>query len=81
MFRLSNSTSNDIISYRQLFPYVWMVNNPILYTAIGTLFLVALPCFIIVSSVSGIVCLAVPAAVCILILCFLGAIIIAQCAQ
>jgi len=58
-----------------------MVNNVILYAAIRTLCLVALPCFIVVSSVSGIVCLVVPAAACLLILGFLGAIIIAQCAQ
>jgi len=58
-----------------------MVNNPILYAAIGTLCLVALPSFIIVSSVSGIVCLVVPAAACLLIMGFLRAIIIAQCAQ
>jgi len=49
-----------------------MVNNPILYAAIGTLCLAALPCFIIVSSVSGIVCLVMPAAACLLILVFFG---------
>jgi len=49
-----------------------MVNNPILYAAVGTLSLVTLPCFIIVSSVCGIVCLVVPAAACVLILGFFG---------
>jgi len=61
-----------------------MVNNPILYAAIATLCLVALPGFVIISSVSGIVnvmCLAVPTAVDLLILVFLGAIIKVQCAQ
>jgi len=48
-----------------------MVNNPILHAAIGTLCLVALPCFTIVSSVSGIVCL-VPAAACLFILGLFG---------
>jgi len=48
-----------------------MVNNPILYAAIMTLWLVALQSFVIISSVSGIVnvmCLVVPAAACLLIL-------------
>jgi len=49
-----------------------MVNNPILYAAIVSLCLVALPCLMIVSSVSGIVCLAVPAAVRLLILGIFG---------
>ena len=57
------------------------VNNPILYAAITTLWLVQFPGFIIISSVSGIVnvmCLVVPVAACLLILCSLGAILIAQ---
>jgi len=61
-----------------------MVNNPFLYAAIVTLCLVALPGFLIVSSFSGIVnvmCLVMPAAVCLLIFGYLEAIIIAQCAQ
>jgi len=56
----------------------------VLYAAVVTLCLVALPGFIIVSSVSGIVnviCLVVAAAVCLLILGSLEAIIIAQWAQ
>ena len=58
-----------------------MANNPISYAAIMTLWNVALPGFVIISSVSEIVnvmCLAVPAAVCLLILCCLGAITIVQ---
>ena len=52
-----------------------MANNPISYAAIMTLRNVALPGFVIISSVSQIVnvmCLAVPAAVCLLILGFFG---------
>jgi len=48
-----------------------MANNPLLYPAIMTHWHVALPGFIIISNVSGIVnvmCLVVPAAVCLLIL-------------
>jgi hypothetical protein len=58
-----------------------MVNNAVLYTAIMILWLVALPCLLIIYSVSGIVnvmCVVVPAAVCLLVLGSLGAIIIAQ---
>jgi hypothetical protein len=61
-----------------------MVNNALLYTAIMTLWHVALPCFRIVSSVSVIVkimCLVIPAAAYLLILGSLGVIIIAQWAQ
>ena len=61
-----------------------MVNNPILYAAIMMLWLLALPGFLIISSVSGIVnvmCFVVPVAACLLILGSLGAIIIAQWAQ
>jgi len=60
-----------------------MVNNLLLCAAM-TLCLVALPGFLIMLSVSGIVnvmCLVVPAAACLLILGSLGAIKIAQCAQ
>jgi hypothetical protein len=58
-----------------------MVNNPILYAAIITLWIVALPGFLIISSVSGIVdvmCLVIPEAIYLLILGSFGAIIIAQ---
>ena len=61
-----------------------MVNNPILYAAIMTHWLVAFHGFLIVSSVSGIVnvmCLVVPVAACLVILGSLEAIIIAQWAQ
>ena len=61
-----------------------MVNNPILYAAIMTHWLVAFPGFLIVSSVSGIVnvmCLVVPVAACLVILGCLEALIIAQWAQ
>ena len=61
-----------------------MHNNQFFYAAIMTLWLVALPGFVIISSVSGIVnvvCLVIPAAACILILVSLEAIIIAQWAQ
>jgi len=61
-----------------------MVNNSILYAPIMTLWLVALPGFLIVCDFSGLVnvmCLVVPAAACLLILGSLGAFIIAQCAQ
>ena len=61
-----------------------MVNNPILYAAVMTLWLVAFPGFLIISSVSGIVnvmCLVIPAAACLLILGSLRAIIIDQWAQ
>ena len=57
-----------------------MANNPVSYAAIMTLWNVALPGFVIISSVSGIVnvmCLVVPVAACLLILDILGAIIIA----
>jgi len=60
-----------------------MVNNPVLYTAIMTLWLVALPGFLTSSSISVIVnvmCL-VPAAPSLLIFCSVDAIIIAQWAQ
>jgi hypothetical protein len=70
VFHLSNSISTDLISYRQFFPYVWMVNNPISYAAIMPLWHVALPGFIIIWNVSGIVnvmCLVMPAAACLLI--------------
>jgi len=56
----------------------------IVYAAIVTLCLVALPGFLIVSSFSEIVnvmCLVIPAAACLLIFGSLEAIIIAQCAQ
>jgi len=61
-----------------------VVNNPILYAAIMVLWLVALPGFLTISSVSRIVhilSLVVPATVCLLILGSLGAIIIAQWTQ
>ena len=60
-----------------------MVNNPVLYAAIMTLWLVALPAFPIILSVSGIVHVMwlVPAAVCLLILSSLKAITIALWAQ
>jgi len=48
-----------------------MVNNPLLYAAIMTLWLVAFPSFLIISNVSGIVSvmsLVVPTAACLLIL-------------
>ena len=56
-----------------------MVNNPVLYAAIMTLWLVALPAFQIILSVSGIVhvmCTVVLVAVCLLIFGSLKAIII-----
>ena len=59
----------------------YFVNNPILYAAIMTLWLVALQGFVIISSVSGIVnvmCRVVPAAACLLILGSLEAIIVDQ---
>jgi len=61
-----------------------MVNNPILFAPIMTLWLVALPGFLIISSVSGIVtvmCAVVPVAACLLILSCMEAIIKAQWAQ
>ena len=61
-----------------------MVNNPILYAAIMTLWLVAFPGFLINSSVCGIfnvMCLVVPAAACLLILGCMEAIIIGNWAQ
>jgi hypothetical protein len=61
-----------------------MVNNPIFYAAIMTLWIVALPGFLIISSVSGIVnvmCHVITAAIYLLILGSFGAIIIAQWAQ
>ena len=61
-----------------------MVNNPILYAAIMTLWLVAFPGFLIISSVSGtvnVMCLVVPVAACFLISGSLGAIIIAEWAK
>ena len=61
-----------------------MVNNPILYAAIMIFWLVALTGFLIMSSVYRIVnimSLVVPATACLLILCSLGAIIIAQWTQ
>jgi len=61
-----------------------MVNNPILYAAIMTLWHIAFPGFLINLSVSGIVSVmsvVVPAAACLLILGSLGAIIIAHLAQ
>ena len=57
-----------------------MVNNPVLYATIMILLLVALPAFQIIPSVSGIVnvmCLVVPATVCILIFGSVEGIIIA----
>ena len=61
-----------------------MVKNPILYAAIMALWHVALPGFLIISSVSGIVNVmshVLTAAACLLILGSLGAVIIAQLAQ
>ena len=61
-----------------------MVDNPILCAAIMILWLVALPGFLNISSVSRLVhilSLVVPATVCLLILGSLGDIIIAQLAQ
>ena len=61
-----------------------MVNNPNLYVTVMTLWLVAFPGFLVISSVSGIgnvMCLVVPAAACLHILGSLGAIIIAWWAQ
>ena len=61
-----------------------MVNNPILCTAIMTLWLVALPGFLIISSVSGIVnvmSLVVPVACSLHILGSMEGIIIAHLAQ
>ena len=61
-----------------------VVNSPILYAALMILWLVALPAFQIISSVSGIVnviSVVVPATACLLILYSLGAIIIAQCTK
>jgi hypothetical protein len=61
-----------------------VVNNPILYAAIMILWLIAVPGILIMSSVYRIVIimsLVVPATVCLLILVYLGAIIIAQCTQ
>ena len=58
--------------------------NPILYVAIMALWLAALPGFIIISSVSGIVnvmCLVLPTTACLHILEYLGAILIAQCSS
>ena len=61
-----------------------MVNNPILCAAIMILWLVALPGFLIMSSVYRMVIimsLVVPSNACLLILGSLGAIIIAQWTQ
>jgi hypothetical protein len=61
-----------------------MFNNPVLYAAIMTLWHIAYPGFLIISSVSGIVnvmCLVIPAAACLHIFDYLGAIIVAQWAQ
>jgi len=61
-----------------------MVNNPILFPAIMTLWLVAFPGFLIISSVSGIVNVMshiISAAACLLILGSLGAVTIVQWAQ
>ena len=61
-----------------------MVNNPMLYAAIMTLWLVALPVFLIISSVCVIInvmYIVVPTTACLLIFCSLEAIIIAQWAQ
>jgi len=61
-----------------------MVNNPMLFAAIMILWLVALPPFQIISSVSGtfnVMCLVGPATLCIIILCSLEAFIIAWWAQ
>ena len=67
-----------------MFLYTLGGNNPILYAAIMMLWLVALPGFLIISSVSGIVnvmCLVITAAAYLLILGSLEAIIIAQWAH
>ena len=59
-----------------------MVNNPIFYGAIMTLWLVEFPDFLIFSCLSGIgnvMSVVVPLAACLHILYSLGAIIIAQC--
>jgi hypothetical protein len=61
-----------------------MVNNPVLYAAIMLLWLVALPAFQIVPSVSGIAnvtCLVLPTTACILIFGSFEAFIIAQWAR
>jgi len=61
-----------------------MVDNPFFYAAIMTLWLVALPGFLIISSVSLIVnvmCPVIPAAACLHTFGSLGDIIIDQCAQ
>jgi Na+/alanine symporter len=61
-----------------------MINNPMFYDGIITHQLVALPGFLIISSVSGIVNVmpfVVPAAACVLILCSLESITIAQWAE
>ena len=59
-----------------------MVNNPVLYAAIMTLWLVAFPGFLTISSVSVIVmCLVVPASPSLLILGSMEAIIIADLGQ
>jgi hypothetical protein len=61
-----------------------MVNNLIFYAVIMTLWHIAFPGFLIISSVSGIVSVmsvVVPAAACLLILGSLGAIIVAYLAQ
>ena len=61
-----------------------MVNNPILYAAIMILWFVALPGFLIISSVSGIVNVLsfdLPATACLIILVSVEDIIIAQWTQ
>jgi hypothetical protein len=70
---------------QEIFPcvsfYLYVVNTPILYAAIIILWLVALPGFLIMSCVYSIVIvmsIVLPATACLLILCPLGAIIIAQ---
>ena len=58
-----------------------MVNNPILYAIINTVWHIAFPGFLIISSFSGTdydMYLVVPAAACLHILDSLGAIVIAQ---
>jgi hypothetical protein len=58
-----------------------MVNNPIFYAPIMTLWLVALPGFLIISSISGVVnvmSIVVLVAACFLVLGCLGVVIIAH---
>jgi hypothetical protein len=66
-----------------MFLYTIMVNNPVLYAAIMTLWLVALPGFLTVSGVSivSVMCLVVPAAPSLLTFGSVDAVIIAVWAQ